>query len=418
MTATGVDSAYKTIYVTVAPEEWEAEKDPVRQYVRKALSTDALEIDKPRDDSNTVRLKHAIRKSASCDLTLLEMDGFVPWQSVVEEEQSEEILKQARKKKLEQFKKQESEQAKKLNLKARKNNDPTKHVKIEFYKILNIKDPEMGYPKKGFDPHTVSKMIDKMPVLAKNKYLFSAFNEPITALHMLFAIDAPLSCIKKCYKHNPDALNDTSSIIGSPIHYACWFNANDESVRYIASKDTDSLLHVNRTKRTPLHLACLRQCNSDLVLLLTAACPEAAALQDSQGSTPLHLAASTKSPDLEVIEDLTEVCPDAVVQQDNKSGSTPLHLVLQDKKCQVDIVKDLIASNHRCMKVEDKEGRTPLHVAVETGASLKIFKAMTKKHPKYLLVTNSNGETPYKLAKSLDLDKEILKVLKPHHDHY
>jgi len=418
------ESAYKTVYLTVDPDEWEKQKNPIRQYVSKALSTDTSGIGggsfreggTQGKDASDARLKRAVRKSLSCDMILL--DGGVPWQSVVGKEQADALLskRKASKKAASSGSLGAHTKAsakKKEDKKPKKKEDPSKQAKIAFYKILNAHKPEKGHDKDKFDAHEVCKMMDKLPVLAKEKYLFSAFHEPITALHMLCAIDAPLQCIKKCYKHNPDAVHDTSSTIGSPLHYACWFNAGVESVRYIASKDTPALLLRNRAKRTALHLACFRQTDSDLVVLLTAAAPEAAGIQDNHGKTPLHLACAAKHPDLETVEDLTEVCPEALCLHDDETGATPLHVALANKKCDVDIIKDLVASNNKALKAVDQDGRIPLHVAVENNASIKVIKVLIKKHAKTLAIQNNNGETAHRIAKSMGQEKEILKLLKP-----
>ena len=418
------ESAYKTVYLTVDPDEWEKQKNPIRQYVSKALSTDTSGLGGGsfreggiEKDVGEARLKRAVRKSLSCDMIDLLNEGGVPWQNVVGKEQTDALLSKRK-----ASKKAASSgslgahtklSSKKADKKAKKKEDPSKQAKIAFYKILNAHKPERGHDKDKFDAHEVCKMMDKLPVLAKEKYLFSAFHEPITALHMLCAIDAPLQCIRKCYKHNPDAVHDTSSTIGSPLHYACWFNAGVESVRYIASKDTPALLLRNRAKRTALHLACFRQTDPDLVILLTAAAPEAAGMQDNHGKTPLHLACAAKRPDLETVEDLTEVWPHAVCLHDEETGATPLHVALANKKCDVDIIKDLVASNSKALKAVDQDGRIPLHVAVENKASIKIIKVLTKKHAKTLAVQNHSGETAHKIAKSMGQGKEILKLLKP-----
>jgi len=428
MTSDG-DKAYKTVYVTVDPDEWAKQKDPVRDYVHKTLLSSR---DLGADDSNKPgvsggsRLRRAVQKSLSSDLKL--PSDCVPWQSVVGEEQTDELLKQKRKQE------KHAKHQKKLHSSLRdldpssgkhergealkgkkKEKDPNKETKIAFYRLLNNPAPEKGCSKKSFDPDVVCKMMDKLPVLAKDKFAFTAFHEPITALHMLCATDAPLQCIKKCYKLNHEALHDTSSTLGSPLHYACSYNASVETVRYLASKDTPALLLLNRAKRTALHLACAtKKPVCELVVLLTAAGAEAAELQDSHGLTPLHLACSAKRPDLEIVEDLTEVCPEAVCLQDQKNGATPLHMALENKTCDIDIVKDLVGSNTKVLKVADTKGRLPLHLAVQANISAKVIKAMVKKYPKSLSVQDVDGETPYQIAKSMHLDKEILKLLKPH----
>ena len=412
---------YKTVYVTVDPDEWEKQKDPVRKYVQTTLAgRNAAGPDHPGNDQSTTeaRVRRALKKSLSSRLAL--PSDCVPWQSVVDEEQADEFLKQTRKdaklrmhnsmKDMEDGKNKRREE-----LKGKKTDDPTRKAKVAFFKLVNKSNPEKGYSKKDFDAHEVSKMMDKLPVLAKDKFAFSAFNEPITALHMFCAIDAPLQCIKKCYKLNTEALHDTSSALGGPLHFACFYNADVESVRYLASKDSPALLLQNRAKRTPLHVACsVKRPSVDLVQLLTAACAEASEIQDHHGLTPLHLVVAAKKPNLEIIEDLSEVGPNAVCMQDEENWATPVHLSLENTNCDLDIVRDLVGANPAVLKMQDKKGRLPLHLAVKAEINFKVLKAMVKKNPKSIFIADEEGNTPYTIAKTMHQDKEIVKLLKPH----
>jgi ankyrin repeat protein len=297
----------------------------------------------------------------------------------------------------------------------RKKTDPQQKMQHDFLKLLNVKDPINGCS--GLNVTLVCDMMDKLPSLAKEKYLFSAFPEPITALHMLCALDAPLKCIKRCFMHNVEAVFDTSSTLGSPIHYACTYGANVKIIRYIASnvKDPVAMLSLaNRAKRTALHIACLSKDSVELVQLLTAACPQAAGMVDKEGMTPLHLALTVKKPDLAIVEDLTEVCPKAVCMAAKATGSTPLHMALEHDHVDIDIVKDLVVTYPKVCKVVDAAGNTPLHVAVSRGRDFAVIKLLMKKHADAANLPNSEGQTPYAMAKALkNLSKDCLRMLKP-----
>ena len=192
---------------------------------------------------------------------------------------------------------------------------------------------------------------------------------------------------------------------------------------YIASnvKDPIAVLTMpNRAKRTALHLACMMsEANVALVEFLTLACPDAAGLTDKDGMTPLHHALTVEGPVLAVIEDLTGVCPAAVCVRATNTGSTPLHLALQnstyaDETVATDILKDLVASNPLALQLQDAvAGNTPLHAAVVAGRRIKDIKLMFKKYTFAAAVANAKGETPYKIAKALKAEKDVLKLLKP-----
>jgi hypothetical protein len=294
------------------------------------------------------------------------------------------------------------------SMRERKKDDPNEQKKIEFFGLLNIREPEKGC--KGLNSSRVNSLLEELPKLAKNKFLFTAFKEPIGALHMLCAINAPLECVRKCFETNPEALKDGSSFIGTPLHYACYYNADLETIRYLALKDKTVLLEHNRAKRTPLHLICMSQSNPTVSVFLTEACPKACAVEDKEQRTPLHLACAAQRPNLTVIQDLTETFPEAVLMSD-AHGFTPMHIALQNK-AERDIIKDLIASEHKVLKHVDNEGNTPLHTACLVGTCFKTIKLLIKQYPKALHMKNKIGETPYKIAKFKRMDEEIVTFMK------
>ena len=61
----------------------------------------------------------------------------------------------------------------------------------------------------------------------------------------------------------------------------------------------------------------------------------------------------------------------------------------------------------------DDDENTPFHIAVMHGRSYKEIKVMARKYPKGLHKTNSDGDTAYKIAKSMNLDPEIISILRP-----
>ena len=148
--------------------------------------------------------------------------------------------------------------------------------------------------------------------------------------------------------------------------------------------------------------------------LLTLACPMAASALDKDGMTPLHLAVTLEKPVLAVIEDLTEVCPEAGIVPAETTGSTPLHLAIANPGVGTDILKDLVASNPRALRIKDAERCTPLHVAATVGRSLKDMKVLIKPYRKATSMKNSKGEIPYNIIMShKKVDKDVRKLLTP-----
>lgn len=280
-------------------------------------------------------------------------------------------------------------------------NNRKKQVKLEMFKLLNA---AAGGEK--LNSIKLLRLMNEEPACTKSKYLLSSFPEPVRPLHFLSAFNAPLECIQKCYKLNPDALRDSSSSSGTPFHLACNGKVAIKVSRYFASQDADSLLLLNHAKRTPLHMAVLSNADSELVALLTEACPKAAELKDLTGSTPLDLAVSAKEPDIDVIEDLISVYPDAICQ-----GA--LHSAIANIALSADILKMLMLKRPKCLKYVDDDGNTPFHFAALHKRSYKEIKVMARKYPKGLHKLNGEGETAHKIAKRLGLDSEIISLLRP-----
>ena len=398
-TATSIEDSVKSIYITIDPNNYEAGKERLRRAVRRCKSVDDIDY-----------------------LNLDDNDAFlVPWYSVATDPNTVAAVQNLQRKAsispMKSRREEDDAKAHSKSAKAKKKSDPNAKVKSDFFKILNVKNPANGCS--GFNVSKVNKMLDDLPALACAKYLFGAFTEPVTALHMLCAMDAPLSCIKRCYMHNKAAIYDTSSLLGSPLHYACYYNANIKIIRYICHQEMDNnidtvLCKTNRSKRTPLHLACMNDGakndsdndNVELVQLLTSACSNAALVVDKEGMTPLHYAVKCNSPSLAMIEDLTEVAPTAGLQLSTSVNDPhqyiPLMLALLNPNATTKIIQDLIVSCPKVLHIiEPVTGNTPLHMAVQQQRPVPEIKMMVQMYPPALTIKNTKGRIPYKIAKSI-----------------
>lgn len=399
-TNTAVDESYKSIYVTISPEEYDAGMERIKRSLRRAASVDDLmvEDDLAFGSPDMAHIRRAVRRN-SVDPLVLAAD-LVPWYDVVDGPSSIAVLEKLR----------NAQEKQKRHESPRKRSDPNAQAKIDFYKLLNVRDPAVGCS--GFNVSKVNKMMDDLPSLAKDKFLFTAFTEPVMALHMLCAMDAPLSCIKRCFSYNPDAVNDVSSTLGSPLHYAAHYYASTKVIKYICSKVVDRLdavmCQTNRAKRTPLHMACMMMhrhapdTSTELVELLTSASAKAALVPDKDGWTPLHHAVSNARPVLAILEDLTEVAPRAgIMKTKTAEQATPLHFALRNAAVDATMIQDLVVSSPATLLIADAAGNTPLHVAIAARRSKREIQLMLKLGPKALHMKNHEGKIPYKLAKSL-----------------
>jgi ankyrin repeat protein len=309
----------------------------------------------------------------------------------------------------------------------------------------------------------------------------AAAEEYVYPLHMLCALGAPVACVRACYKAFPEAIQLRTDLLGGPLHFCCAFaaaaaasgatgagsditNNNTaqatalvEVARFLVKKDPGAILAENKRGQTPLHFAAATRC-APLVVFLTAREPRAASVLDrGMMCTPLHVACTRlDEPCLEIIEDLTEVHPEAGTTRAS-DGSWPLWNAL-DKKADcpnIDaVLKDLIVSNpgaasmqhkttgetplHKALRLkhyyrlpavlkdliraspsealllpENERGNIPLHVSVECGALLDVIQWLVYRNPAAVDVRNSAGEIPHELAQRLNREEEIIQFLNP-----
>jgi len=178
---------------------------------------------------------------------------------------------------------------------------------IQFFHLLNHK-PYKRNDK--LDQDAIVNMIKEHPDFCQQVFRFEAFHKDLLhPLHMLAAMNADLATLRLCLKHCEAALFYDQTSLGAPLHYAVTFNAAFDTIRWLVKKDSDAVMLPNTAdQHTPLHLAVLFEADAETIFFLTDRCSKAAGLVDSKGNTPLHLACSGEEPELEVIEDLTEVC--------------------------------------------------------------------------------------------------------------
>lgn len=314
-----------------------------------------------------------------------------------------------------------------------------------FFEMLNLNPHKQG--KKKLDEVGVVFTLQELPDYCSQLFRFEAFpNDLLHPLHMLCALSASLSTIKACFNLcNAAIFHD--SISGSPIHFATSFNASFDVIRWLVKKDPDALhLGTTNEKMTPLHLACQHEADSETVAFLTELGPQAASMLDEDGMTPLHWACSVEEPNLAVIEDLTEVYPEAGIVV--ACGKTPLLLAIE-RKAETLVLRDLIASNPKCAALSDCRGFKPLHRAIEMAADIKVlkdlinadklsirttdgagnlpvhtavqagvndmavYKLLARKYPGGLEEENHAGETPHTLAKKVLHNSKIIGFLEP-----
>lgn len=323
-----------------------------------------------------------------------------------------------------------------------------------FFGLLNVK-PSKKFGHGGLEDEEEDRivdMIDKHPELCQELYRFEAFPKDLLhPLHMLCALGAGSKTLKVCLKACEAAIFHDTSILGSPVHYAVSHDAPFESIKFLVKKDADSLLiQSSKNLYTPLHSGALHSCHPNTIAYLTDRCPSSAGLLDKDGNTPLHLACSVKHPVLAIVEDLTEVYPEAgeivsgegqiplmcamkrhakpevlndlivsrpdVTKYVDDDGSTILHKALV-YDVDVSVLKILVKANPSMLQATNSLGNYPIHTAVQNAIqNRKVYSLLCRKYPDALEEKNKAGNTPCSYAKKKKLDVEIVEFLNPYED--
>jgi ankyrin repeat protein len=320
---------------------------------------------------------------------------------------------------------------------------------VIFYNLLN-RSPKKKKSDK-LDETSVLQFTRDYPDFCSDLFRFEAFyKDLIHPLHMLCALGASLALLKSCLSCCEAALFHDESALGAPVHYALHCRAPLEVVRWLVKKDIDALqIQSDLNGQLPLHVAVANMATTETVAFLTDRCAAAALQADNDGMTPLHLACSVEKPVLAIIEDLTEVGPQAG-ERLSKNQETPLLIAIR-LKADPAILKDLIISHPKAACIPDGAGLLPLHSAIKHKATYEVirdlvrahpdgvrtwdnkenknlpvhmavqyesnefdvYKLLARKYPDGLEATNAAGQTPHQYAALHKLDEEIVEFLNP-----
>lgn len=112
-----------------------------------------------------------------------------------------------------------------------------------------------------------------------------------------------------------------------------------------------------------------------------------------------------------VLKMLVLAGPDVLIQKDGTDGSGSLGIALS-LKCDIAVVSLLIEANPQCVRVADRRGNYPLHVAVSCGLPLPIVKLLFAMYPKAQEMRNFHSQTPLDIAqRSTRCPEEVMNFL-------
>lgn len=124
-----------------------------------------------------------------------------------------------------------------------------------------------------------------------------------------------------------------------------------------------------KSKSLPLHLVASNvDAKPRLIQKLVEYHPRAASIMNGNGKLPLHLACESGKSWYGGIEDIFNAYPQAIqVAESNKRGWMPLHFLVSSPFSSADTIEQVLGKNPDIAKKPDNLGRTPFHLAVETG---------------------------------------------------
>ena len=122
----------------------------------------------------------------------------------------------------------------------------------------------------------------------------------------------------------------------------------------------------------------------------------------------LHFACMQYAP-VHVVQELLALVPDTLVGAQNKDDETPLLVASYSASEQVQLA--LLQRLPQAVAVVDQDGDSPLHKAVEQGASLHLLQQMCRASPSTISLPNRNHATPFSLLGRTYVDATCLQKL-------
>ncbi|KAM3198051.1 hypothetical protein ACQJBY_073253 [Aegilops geniculata] len=223
-----------------------------------------------------------------------------------------------------------------------------------------------------------------------------------TALH-LAARHGHLAAVEKLMKLAPELAAELDGAGVSALYLAVMSGSVD-AVRAIALRGDASA--AGPSSQNALHAAVLQ--SSEMVDLLLQWRPALTSNLDKNKSSPLHFAASDG--DCSIIEALLAHSPPSTAYQQDSDGVSALHAAA--RMGHVAAVRLLLELYPSCADIRDTRGRSFVHVAAMKGRSSVMSYVIKSKMLEHLLnMQDKEGNTPLHLAVAAGEHKVISKLL-------
>lgn len=124
---------------------------------------------------------------------------------------------------------------------------------------------------------------------------------------------------------------------------------------------------------------------------------------------PIHQACALRPP-RSFVETLYQVYPEGFSLLEDKFGRTPLHIACQTD-ASLETIKTLLEVNVEAAKAKDKPGRTPLHYAYLHKAPAEVVEVLLQAFPESIRCADENGWLPIHVASKNCTDPKVLRLL-------
>lgn len=149
-------------------------------------------------------------------------------------------------------------------------------------------------------------------------------------------------------------------------------------VLVVLQKDPSQAMELDRRGRTCLSTACAKQAPLTIIRALRECCQFGTdASRDKTGHTALSISILANTP-LEIIEELC--CRSvAIIETADHKANTPLHMACRNKyQHGVEQLVDMLVKKAPLNVMRSNcDGKTPLHIAIESRASTQVIKLLT-----------------------------------------
>jgi ankyrin repeat protein len=239
-------------------------------------------------------------------------------------------------------------------------------------------------------------------------------------LHVAAQYGASLQVVQCLVERYPDALEKPTGNGTLPLHLAVLTNASPAVVQYLIRKCPNTLKGMQGNGWLPLHSAVYGGASVELVDLLVDMYPEALEARTNCGRLPLHVAAECAP--VQVVRLLATRGPKALMAKDG-NGWLPLHFSVcvasvEVIDCLVDMCQDVLRDARNAGRFDSQEDA--VRRATEEMSSRRVSKCplgflatATLPEPKSaaLLLRAADGRLPLHLAAQHGASEEVIRYL-------